>query len=44
MADVVMLIPMVLAASIVIGPCTSHWPPPEGTNMLMMPAAQNWSM
>ena len=37
-------IPIILAASMVIGPWAAHCPPPDGMNTLMIPAAQNWNM
>ncbi len=29
------------AASIIIGPCTPYWPPPDGTNMFTSPPPMN---
>ena len=33
-----MLTPICVAASIIIGPCTAHCPPPLGTNTFTIPA------
>ena len=30
--------PIVVEAGMTMGACTAHWPPPEGTKKLMMPA------
>src|SRR5690606_29075442 len=35
--------PRAWAAGSMIGPCTAHWPPPEGTKMLTTPALRKAS-
>ena len=35
--------PRACAAGSMIGPCTAHWPPPEGTNTLTTPALRKAS-
>ena len=35
------VVPSALAASMKIGPCTTHWLPPEGMNMLIRPPERN---
>ena len=36
--------PMSAPAGIMMGPCTAHWPPPEGTKKFTIPAARKDSM
>ena len=36
--------PIAAPAGIMMGPCTAHWPPPEGTKKFTTPAARKDSM